>query len=178
MEWDATPELMAKIAATLGPVQTDLPLRDVLEQDFPKDCAQLPISGGWGESKSTAIRFVRGQFPVSKPVEFVALEYHIAQKILFEELIIFREPGHKFSHIEKNIEGQAVIAEDGRKFDHLKFKVTCWTDWHWERLKREWEENDFGRHSGFDLEAHNAKRAASQLTYFREFWFDITEVFS
>jgi hypothetical protein len=44
-------------------------------------------------------------------------------------------------------------------------------------LKAEWENNDFGRRPGFDMDAHHAKRHNAQLHYERQFWFDITDVF-
>jgi hypothetical protein len=50
----------------------------------------LPILGGWGYTQTEAITFVRREFPRPSAPDFVELEYHIAQKIIYEELIIFR----------------------------------------------------------------------------------------
>jgi hypothetical protein len=175
MEWNASPELMGKIQASIRPIDTDLALREVLAQDFPSDCADLTISGGWGYSKDRAIVFVPDNLPI--PTDFVSLEYHISQKIFYEELIIFRPEGYRFSGIASNLKTQKLIEDGGRKFNQLTFSVSCWSDWHWEQLKKEWEESDFGNRTGFDHEAHAARRDSSQVRYERDIWFDITDVF-
>ena len=177
MQWNARPDLMAEIVASIRPVQTEEALRQVLAHDFPTDCAALPISGGWGYTESEAIVFVRNTFPKSIPMNFVSLEYHISQKIIYEELIIFRPKGYRFSGIENKRLVQNLIEQEGKTYDRLNFLVSCWSEWHWEQLKREWEDNEFGQRVGFDIEAHQAKRSSSQVRYEREFWFDITGVF-
>jgi hypothetical protein len=136
-EWNASTDLMAKVRALIQPIQTDEPLRQVLMHDFPRDCSNLPISGGWGYTQVDAIMFVRELFPVTAKPNFVPLEYHIAQKNIYEELIIF----------------QKMIADGDRKYDVLELNIACWSDWHWEQLKQEWNENDLGTRPGFDREA-------------------------
>jgi hypothetical protein len=174
-DWDASADLMAKLRASIRPVQTDEPLRQVLMHDFPRDCSNLPISGGWGYTQVDAVVFVRELFPM--PVDFVPLEYHIAQKIIYEELIIFQPNDHRFSGIDLRRTNQEMIADGARRYDVLDLSIKCWSDWHWNQLKQEWEENDLGMRRGFDREAHAAKRDASQVKYERQFLFDITEVF-
>jgi len=75
--FDAPPELMAGILASIKPVQTKKSLRKVLAKDFPRDCSDLPIEGGWGYAKEDAIVFVRSRFPVPATADFVPLEYHL-----------------------------------------------------------------------------------------------------
>jgi hypothetical protein len=176
-KWDASAELMAKIRESLRPVQTDEALRQVLAQDFPRDCSNLPISGGWGYTKDSAIRFRRDLFPNGIASKFVPIEYHIAQKIAYEELIVFRPHNYRFSGIELKLNFQELVDEGEQIYDLLLFDITCWSDWHWNQLAREWEENEFGMRAGFDRDAHDAKREDSKVTFQREFWFDITEVF-
>lgn len=177
MNWDARPELISELQASIRPVRTDVPLGRVLAEDFPRDCTGLPISGGWGYRQEDAIVFVRRLFPVPAIAEFVPMEYHIVQKILYEELIIFRQKSRQFSGINKQLKMQSLLENDNRKYDKLEFLVSCWSDWHWDQLKQEWEANDFGMKPGFDHAAHTAKREAAQVTYEREFWFDVTDVF-
>jgi len=177
MEWNASPELMSELRASIKPVRTDLALGQVLAEDFPRDCSNLPISGGWGYTQATAIMFVRDRFPDPGMLDFVPLEYQIAQKIIYEELIIFRPKDRSFAGISVELATQSLIEEDGRHFDLLEFSVDCWSNWHWNQLKDEWESNDFGARVGFDGAAHAAKREASQVTYTRELWFDISQVF-
>jgi hypothetical protein len=137
----------------------------------------LPISGGWGYTQADAIVFVLDQFRPGMPVNFTSLEYHIAQKVIYEELIIFQSKGDRFSGIKMEPTFQALKEDAGRKYDCLTFDVTCWSELHWDQLKEEWEENDNGSRPGFDLENHTAKRNASQVQYERTLWFDITDVF-
>lgn len=178
VEWDARPELMGEILASIAPVETDAALRDMLARHYPRDCSNLPISGGWGYSESDAIVFVRCLFPIPAIAKFVPLEYHIVQKILYEELIVFRPKNYRFSGITKSLKVQHLVKRDDKIYDRLQFLVSCWTDWHWEQLKQEWESNAFGMAPGFDRTAHTAKREAAQVRYDREFWFDISDVFA
>jgi hypothetical protein len=177
MEWNTSPQLMAEVLGSIQPVRIDVPLRQVLTEDFPQDCLSLPISGGWGYSRTDAIVFERDKFPNPAMTDFIPLEYHIAQKIIYEELIITRPKNYRFSGIELNFKSQNLVEERKRKYDRLTFSIACWTDWHWDQLRNEWEKNDFGRRAGFNLKAHDTKRDLSQVRYEREFWFDIPEVF-
>jgi hypothetical protein len=177
MEWDASSERLANLHRSIRPILTDVPLRQALSEDFPQDCASLPISGGWGYTQSEAIVFVRHQFPRPSAPDFVGLEYHIAQKIIYEELIIFRARDDLFFGIDMERKSQQLIMDGEKKYDCLDFTISCWSDFHWDSLKKEWEDNDFGRRAGFDLEGHLAKRHAARIDYERQFWFDITDVF-
>ena len=119
---------------------------------------------------------MRSKFPSEVAARnFVSLEYHIAKWTIYEELIVFREKGNRFSGIEMDLNDQTLREEDERVFDRLDFRVSCWSDRHWEWLKHDWEQT--GQRDGFDLEAHIAKREASKIVYARQFWFDITSVF-
>jgi hypothetical protein len=52
---------------------------------------------------------------------------------------------------------QQLIEKNQKKYDRLDFSISCWSDLHWEALKQEWEEYDFGERAGFDVAAHGAK---------------------
>ena len=177
MEWDSSAERMANLRQSIRPILTDIPLRKALSEDFPQDCASLPISGGWGYTQPDAIIFVRHQFPLPSAPDFAELEYYIAQKIIYEELIIFRANEIRFAEIDMKLKLQQLVMSDERKYDCLYFNITCWTEFHWDSLKKEWEENDFGQRPDFDLNGHIAKRLATQINYERQLWFDITDVF-
>lgn len=177
VEWDTTAETMARIRNSIQPIRTNETLRQVLMEDYPRDCLNLPIAGGWGYSQADAIVFVRNDFSSPQAArDFVSLEYHVAQKIIYEELIIFRPKDFKFSGIEMKRDVQKTIEDDHRKYDVLEYTISCWSDWHWEQLEQEWTENDFGERPNFSKEAHAAKRNASQVSYERHFWFNITDV--
>lgn len=174
---DTSPERITYLRQSIRPVVTNIPLQQALSEDFPRDCATLPISGGWGYTQADAIIFVRAKFPRPLIPDFVGLEHHIAQKIIYEELIVFRMADARFSGINMKLKEQTTISDGERKLDCLNFSVACWSDLHWESLKKEWEKNEAGLRSGFDVAGHMAKRDATKIEYARQLWFDITEVF-
>jgi hypothetical protein len=175
MEWDASPKRIADLRQSIHPILTNVPLRQVLSEDYPRDCASLPISGGWGYTQPEAIVFVRRQFPRPSAPDFVGLEYHIAQKIIYEELIIFRPRDDMFSGIDVKLKSQQLVAKAERKYDCLELAITCWSDFHWNSLKKEWEDNY--ERADFDMEGHLEKRETVKIEYERQLWFDITDVF-
>src|ERR1041385_6742603 len=117
MEWNISADLMDSIRASIKPVGAGLSLRQVLAQDFPEDCANLPISGGWGYSLPEAIRFVRSDFDDGMPVNFVPLEYRVAHKIIREELVVSRTRYSQFSGIDMTLSTQLQSVSDGRQYD-------------------------------------------------------------
>jgi hypothetical protein len=179
-EWDVSAATMAKLRNLIRPIQTDLSLQQVLMEDFPRDCSNLPIAGGWGYSQADAVVVVRDQFSSTQAARnFVSLEYLIAQKIVYEELIIFQPKDARFSGIEMKLVSQYLEScNDGQhRYDVLHFMIQCWSDWHWERLRQDWEHNDYGRRPGFSKEIHAAKRSTSKIEFERTFWFDVTDVY-
>lgn len=169
--WEVNPDYIQEMHNRLSPIKTDLPLKRVLLEDFKAD---LPIDGGWGYSPDTAVRFIK----TDEVYHFVQMEYQIAQWLLYEELIIFRPDGDKHSGIEHKMIGQSLLEHEGRKMDRLDLKVTCWHDFYWEKLKQEWGEQN--KTNGPDqnfLDKHASKRAQSQMSFERTFYFDIDDVF-
>ena len=102
-EKDFDPALVQQMAREITPIETDLRLRDVLGEDF-KECIDLPISGGWGYTQDSAIEFE----PTLLPEDFVSLEYLIAQKIVYEETIVFQPDGRTFSGIDLQFQSQEL----------------------------------------------------------------------
>src|SRR5262249_12959833 len=118
MSWNASCELVSRISASIRPIETGVSLHQALAEDFPRDCADLPISGGWGYTQATAILFVLNQF--SSPGharDFVSIEYHVAQKSIYEELIIFRPQNYRFSGITADRKLQNTIHSVERIYD-------------------------------------------------------------
>lgn len=178
MQWNTKPEVMKQITESIDKVLLDLPLKQVLSEDFPNDSSSLPIIGGWGYKEDDAIKFIVDPKNQRASKNFVMLEYDIAQKIIYEELIICRPEDYRFSGINLKLQKQETIHKNNLIFDKLLFDISCWSDWHWFKLKEEWEENEFGQKQGFDLQMHQEKRDAAMIIYQREFWFDITDVFN
>ena len=175
-QWDTSERTMAAVRSMIRPIRTDQSLRNVLSEDFPSSSVDMPIGGGWGYTKESAIVFLHDLFPMALQIDIVPIEYHIVRKISYEELIIFQNSEQKFSSIDWQLVNHRRIGDGACLYEALTFEITCWSDFHWEQLKKDWEENDFGRRPGFDLDAHNAKREESRLRYQREFWFDISQV--
>lgn len=175
MQWECNPVMLHQIAASIRPIATETPLRNILNDDFPKDSSDLPIGGGWGYTKKDAIKFLK--LSSGNKYNFVSLEYHIIQKIIYEELIIFRHEDDRFSEIRFDKKGQHLSEDQGFKYDVIKIDISCWHDVHWNQLKAELGQNNFDKSPGFDQLDHDRRRSESQIKYDREFWFDVTDVF-
>ena len=161
------------------PVMTKEPARQILEEHFPKLRGKLPIRGGWGYSKEYAVVIDRDDACVDPKMPFdgVGVEYLFVEKRIYEELIIFRPPGEKFSGIEWQPIGQRLIRDGDRSYDHLEFEIRAFHERDWNELKAEWEGPDGCLSPRFDQEAHLKKRDERQLILHWEFWFDITSFF-
>lgn len=157
---------------TIEPIRSRESPREILAADF-KSLGVLPICGGWGYTKDDACVIVAP----SVPFDGVALEYVFAEKRIYEELIIFRPEGQRFSGIQWKLVQQRVVRDGLRVFDHLVFDVYAFSDADWMKLKAEFEgPNGFGT-PGFSDDGHARKRKEMQLCLAREFWFDITSFF-
>ncbi|MBM3504926.1 MAG: hypothetical protein FJX65_13760 [Alphaproteobacteria bacterium] len=117
---------------------------------------------------------MREKFPAGRP-DFVGIEYHIARKILDQELIAWQPPGARFFGITMNLIEQKLVHHEDRTFDQPHVAVGCWSGPHLRAFKEEFES---GLASGqLDIAEHEQKRQAAQIRYERTFWFDITKVF-
>ena len=136
----------------------------------------LPIRGGWGYSQADACVIDKNDPSVdpSLPFNGVGVEYIFAEKRIYEEMIIFREPGERFSGIKWSRQEQSVFPKGGRVFDKLVFEITAFPENDWEELKAEFEGPQGYSHPDFDMEAHEKKRQEKVSNFTREFWFDIT----
>jgi hypothetical protein len=131
-------------------------LRQTLARDFPEECLDLPISGGWGGTQADAIVFVRDRFPPHR--NFVRLEYFIAQKVLWQELIPLRLSKKHFLSVSMKCNRQDLITDGGRRYDRLTFEVAY--------------DSDRGIRL-FGLPVGRSKR----VSFEKILWFDITNVF-
>jgi len=163
----------------LSPLKSVESTREILAADFKASHGALPIRGGWGYTQADAC-IVDKYDPLvdpSLPFNGVGVEYVFVEKRIYEEMIIFRPDGEKFSGIKWNLHGQYLIADAGRYFDKLVFEVTAFRDNDWEDLKAEFEGPRGYGHPDFDAEAHERKHQEKMMRFTREFWFDITSFF-
>ena len=105
--------------------------REILERHNPS-MGNFPISGGWGYTQEDCVIINKNDPSVNQSMPFLGLEYEylFVEKRIYEELIIFREPGQKFNGIKWEMLEQKLIFKDDRKFDHLHFlnSFVSWTD--------------------------------------------------
>lgn len=154
--------------------------RQIIAEDFK---LPLPIFGGWGYTKDDAAIIVKPKIDkiVNKSMPFngIEIEYVFVEKRIYEELIIFRPEGEKFSGITWKLLLQELIERksDERVYDKLTFEITALPDNDFEELKAEWEGPEGFRNPNFDNEAHEKKREERTLRYVREYWFDITSFY-
>lgn len=103
--------------------------------------------------------------------------YVFVEKRIYEEMIIFRLDGEKFSGLRWNLMEQSLLQEAGRYFDKLVFEITALPENDWEELKAEFEGPQGHGPPGFDEVVHERKRQEKVLRFTREFWFDITSFY-
>lgn len=159
------------------PLPSDISPRDILEQDFPRLRGKLPISGGWGYTQADACVIDRNDPCVVPGIPFdgVGVEYLFAEYRTYEELIVWREPGERYSGVRRYLERQSLVRWEDRAFDHLVFTVTALPEGDFERLKAAMEAGVGD--PAFDAKAHMAAHAERLCTARVEYWFDITSFF-
>lgn len=91
------------------------------------------------------------------PFDGVGMEYVFVEKRIYEEMIISRLDGEKFSGIRWNLQEQSFVQDAGRFFDRLIFEITAFRDSDWEELKAEIEEPQGYGTPRFNAEAHEKK---------------------
>jgi len=153
--------------------------REILAAHFKSLRGALPIRGGWGYSQADACIIDKNDPIVdpSLPFDGVSLEYVFVEKRIYEEMIIFRPEGEKYSGIKWNLEEKNLIPDAGRYFDRLVFEITAYQDDDWEELRSEFEGPQGYGHPDFDLEAHEKKCQEKVVRLTREYWFDITSFY-
>ena len=153
--------------------------RQILAEDFPSLNGGLPIQGGWGYTQNDACIIVKDDPLVEPglPFDGIAVEYAFVEKRIYEEMIIFRPDGGKFSGMQWELLDKYLVEDTGRYFDHLVFEISAFRDSDWEDLKAEYTGKKGSQHPDFDLEAHELKREKMMVRLKREFWFDITSFY-
>ncbi|MBV2235314.1 MAG: hypothetical protein KUL75_07180 [Sterolibacterium sp.] len=161
------------------PIKTEESPREILATDFNSPPGGLPIRGGWGYSQEDACVIDKNDPLVdpSLPFNGVGVEYIFVEQRIYEEMIIFRPEGERFSGIEWELQMKSTVRKEGRIFDNLVFEITAFSDEDWEELRAEFEEPNGYEHPAFDSEAHERKRQEKMVRFTREFWFDITSFF-
>lgn len=164
---------------SLYPIKSKESPRELLDAHFKSLGGELPIRGGWGYTKSDACIIDKNDPTVDPALPFdgVSLEYIFVEKRIYEEMIIFRPRGEKFSGIKWKLQKQELLSEGEKYFDRLVFEITAFPDRDWYELKAEWEGPKGYGHPDFDLEAHEKKRQERMVRFTREFWFDITSFY-
>lgn len=164
---------------SLYPIKSKESPREILATDFTSLRGGLPIRGGWGYSQEDACIIDKNDplVDASVPFDGVGLEYLFVEKRIYEEMIIFRPDGEKFSGIKWNLQQQSTHHEGERVFDKLVFEITAFPDKDWEELKAEFEGPQGYGHPEFDGEAHERKRQEKMVRFTRDFWFDITSFY-
>lgn len=141
-------------------VHTEIPLRQVLFEDFKSLGKELPIKGGWGYTREDAIIIDKNDPIVNcgLPFDGVAIEYIIVEKRIFEELIIFRPKDQQFAGINHQLITQKLVIEENKAFDHLKIAVTAFKQDEFEKAMGEMTDEQM-------------------YHYEADYWFDITSFF-
>ena len=151
--------------------------RQVIFECFKSIGRELPITGGWGGSKESAIVIDKNDPVVipGLPFDGVGMEYLIVEKLIYLDLIITRPKDDRYSGINWKLGVQKLIHDGGRSYDCMNFFISAHTDKDFEMLKNEHEEGI--RNGNLDFEEHLKKHNAFLKHYEKIFWFDITSFY-
>lgn len=152
--------------------------REIIKADFPS-VGKLPISGGWGYDQPSACIINKDEPRVSSAEAFdgVAIEHVFAEKRLYEELIVFRPSGKKYSNIEKRLSRQSLHRVDSRMYDVLVFDVTAFREQDLDFLRATFEGPNGISNPDFDRAGHAKLHQSLMREGSRQYWFDITSFF-
>lgn len=136
----------------------------------------LPIRGGWGYSQADACIIDMNDPVVDPSVAFdgIAVEYEFIENRIREEM---NAAPWECLDVEWEMTLQCLIHDAGRHFDQIMVAVSAIELEDWKELKAEWTGPNGHGSPEFDPEAHGKKREAKEISFEREFWFDITSFF-
>lgn len=158
------------------PIRCSETLREVLLKDFKSIGKELPIKGGWGYSKEDAIIIDKND-PAAvnwQPFNGVAMEYLIAEKRVFEELIIFRKKDDQFRQIRRVWNRQELHwGEGGKKYDVIKYHINAFHDVDFNAIDAEVQERIM-KEENFDFVKFFESKNDLRYEYEAEFWFEIS----
>ena len=148
-------------------------LREILLADFK---TALPISGGWGyEIKDAVVINKQSSNGVGEiPQNRLSIQHFVIQKRAFEELIIFRKTGDAFGEIKWSPISQRLLSFSEKKYDHLRFSITCLHDSDIERLKNEYFDQHDKVDAISDWKEFVTSHADLHYHYETDYWFDIS----
>jgi len=178
--WQCSTEMIEMLTRAITPVVSGKSLRETLSEHFIEEFEELPIVGGWGYTKENAVKFVKSEFIKIHKSDFIPLAYKICEHIIYEELIFSRNENDQYKEIAIYQKKQSILSEKDKKFDVLKFEIECWHDQHLGFLDFEFFINTDhnGKIIDKSIDAEIIKRKnESKITYQRDLWFDITDVF-
>jgi hypothetical protein len=150
--------------------------RQILIEDFKSLNGYVPIKGGWGYTLDDLIIIEKKDEVVNNqiPFDFVGLEYVLVEKRIYEELIIFKGEGDKYSELSWDLQFQKLLNVDGKTIDHLNFKVTCYKDESIPFLKEDFKKILAGKNT---VEQYKNYKDSLQLFYFTDYYFDISSFY-
>ena len=152
--------------------------REILERHNPS-MGNIPISGGWGYTQEDCVIINKNDPSVNQSMPFfgVDYEYLFVEKRIYEELIIFREPGQKFHGIKWEMLEQNLIFKDDRQYDHLHYLVRGHIDKDWDYLHKIFEDNNKFIDDPEGFEKHLKENEELLSCYETDYWFDITSFY-
>ena len=146
--------------------------RQIIFEDFRID---LPITGGWGYDFDSACIIDKSDPAVLNGIPFdgISIEYIFVEKRIYEEMIIFREPHDKYGGIRWNLEIQALLSNEGKKYDKLIFNIEGFPEEIWNEITSRFA--IIQKSGKFELIAElDAYRESKICRFKKEYFFDIT----
>ena len=152
---------------TFKQLQNNTNIRELIHTTFDVD---LPLSGGWGYTKASAM--VIEALP--EGMSLVQLEHMLASIRAHLEMNITQEQTDRYAGINVNETAREQSRDNRDVFDKVTYKTTAIQETLYNAFIKEYKEG-YGKEE-FDLSAHFKKREKSTLTRNTTHYFQISKL--
>jgi len=148
--------------ATFDRFVSDTDIKEIIASVFE---ISLPVSGGWGYSKDTAIEIGDTDLPLAQ------LEHTLASMRTHLEMNITRPKEERYGSINLNETAREEMKEDSVKYHKVSYRITAMKESEYNAFVDEYKEG-YGKED-FDMADHFERRKQATLIRTETCWFRI-----
>ena len=169
------------------PQLVDDPLHTPRKSIYEAFYVDLPIKGGWGYTRETAVIIEPTDVLTSQtPFNGVEVEHQFVPLRIYKELIVSKEKGHEYGKIDWKLRRKSTTIYKDDTFDVLEFKVTgihnrflklIAIEFGYETLEQYLKENPELDEDKIEKGKKNSLLVdALHKTFITTYWFDISDI--
>lgn len=143
-------------------IQSDNNLKEVIKSAFDTD---LPVGGGWGYDKGSAIIIKNPDQPLSQ------LEHLIASMRTYLEMNMTQQKEERYGGINLNETAREEYRDDSHLYHKISYAITAMKEDQYNIFIEEYKEG-YGEKE-FDLSGHFERRKKATLERAETYWFRI-----